>query len=74
MANYDRESTLSKGNKAFSNRSPYSLTKEERNALRDQAILLAMAEKDNALSILGNHESYLGYLDQLDRQALENWR
>lgn len=33
-----------------------------------------MAEKEMSLSRFGNHESYLGYLDLMDREALENWR
>lgn len=35
---------------------------------------MEMFERELALSQLGNHESYLNYLDLLDRQALENWR
>ena len=51
-----------------------NLSVNERLARRDKSVLHSMLDKDQALSRFGNHESYMGYLDQLDREALENWR
>jgi len=73
------ESTITAGGtKTKKGRAKYppniKMDPSERMAKRDQSVFIDMLEKSMALSRVGNHETYGNFLDQVDKNALANWR